>query len=313
MSMTVSEERAVRQREVAEALKASGALDGIFAQIDAGTPLTGQDGLLTGVVKAALERGLVGRAERASGPMRRATRTRRRIRTHAMARVVRRPAPRPRGTWIWTCPGRGPARCTAMLVPNGAAPWGRAGRDDHPACTPAELMRARHPGTIWLSPSAQSRCHETINTGHRSDQRGGLGLADPAWGGPLPGDLPGRDHGQDSWRGSCVQCVQQGRPYRRGSRHGGRQARPGDLGTWPMRDARVLGRGVRRAGQPRYPGRAGRVTGGLTGFPEAIQATWPQATVQTCVVHLIRAATRNASLQGPQGRVRRAQTGVPGR
>lgn len=52
---------------------------------------------------------------------------------------------------------------------------------------------------------------------------------------------------------------------------------------------------------------------GLTGFPEAIQATWPQATVQTCVVHLIRAATRNASLQGPQGRVRRAQTGVPGR
>jgi putative transposase len=31
---------------------------------------------------------------------------------------------------------------------------------------------------------------------------------------------------------------------------------------------------------------------GLTGFPEAIAATWPQATVQTCVVHLIRAAMR---------------------
>ncbi len=31
---------------------------------------------------------------------------------------------------------------------------------------------------------------------------------------------------------------------------------------------------------------------GLTGFPEAIDATWPQATVQTCVVHLIRAAMR---------------------
>jgi hypothetical protein len=29
---------------------------------------------------------------------------------------------------------------------------------------------------------------------------------------------------------------------------------------------------------------------GLTGFPEAVQATWPQVTVQTCVVHLIRAA-----------------------
>ena len=31
---------------------------------------------------------------------------------------------------------------------------------------------------------------------------------------------------------------------------------------------------------------------GLTGFPEAVAATWPQATVQTCVVHLIRAAMR---------------------
>jgi putative transposase len=31
---------------------------------------------------------------------------------------------------------------------------------------------------------------------------------------------------------------------------------------------------------------------GLTGFTEAIEATWPQATVQTCVVHLIRAAMR---------------------
>src|SRR5689334_882892 len=31
---------------------------------------------------------------------------------------------------------------------------------------------------------------------------------------------------------------------------------------------------------------------GLTGFAEAIEATWSQATVQTCVVHLIRAAMR---------------------
>jgi putative transposase len=34
---------------------------------------------------------------------------------------------------------------------------------------------------------------------------------------------------------------------------------------------------------------------GLTGFPEAIEATWPRATVQTCVVHLIRAAMRYVS------------------
>ena len=31
---------------------------------------------------------------------------------------------------------------------------------------------------------------------------------------------------------------------------------------------------------------------GLTGFPEAVEATWPKAVVQTCVVHLIRASMR---------------------
>jgi putative transposase len=36
---------------------------------------------------------------------------------------------------------------------------------------------------------------------------------------------------------------------------------------------------------------------GLTGFPEAIEATFPQATVQTCVVHLIRASLRFVSYQ----------------
>ncbi len=34
---------------------------------------------------------------------------------------------------------------------------------------------------------------------------------------------------------------------------------------------------------------------GLTGFPEAVEATWPRATVQTCVVHLIRASMRFVS------------------
>ena len=31
---------------------------------------------------------------------------------------------------------------------------------------------------------------------------------------------------------------------------------------------------------------------GLTGFPEAIEATWPDSLVQTCVVHLIRTSMR---------------------
>jgi putative transposase len=36
---------------------------------------------------------------------------------------------------------------------------------------------------------------------------------------------------------------------------------------------------------------------GLTGFPEAIEATFPKATVQTCVVHLIRASMRFVNYQ----------------
>ena len=65
---------------------------------------------------------------------------------------------------------------------------------------------------------------------------------------------------------------------------------------------------MRRAGQQGRQGRADRRGGtsrtgakragecdGLTGLPEAIEATWPQATVQTCVVHLIRASMRFVS------------------
>jgi len=36
-------------------------------------------------------------------------------------------------------------------------------------------------------------------------------------------------------------------------------------------------------------------TDGLRGFPEAIEATWPDSLIQTCVVHLIRAAMRFVS------------------
>lgn len=42
---------------------------------------------------------------------------------------------------------------------------------------------------------------------------------------------------------------------------------------------------------PAVAQRAGE-TDGLSGFPEAIEATWPQAIVQTCVVHLLRASMR---------------------
>ena len=50
---------------------------------------------------------------------------------------------------------------------------------------------------------------------------------------------------------------------------------------------------VRRSGQQ---GRARGVLivccDGLTGLPEAVEATWPDSMVPTCVVHLIRASMR---------------------
>lgn len=52
------EERRRKQKEIADRLKSSGALDDIFAKIDAGEPLTGEQGVLGGMLKAALERGL---------------------------------------------------------------------------------------------------------------------------------------------------------------------------------------------------------------------------------------------------------------
>src|SRR6266508_2099961 len=42
---------------------------------------------------------------------------------------------------------------------------------------------------------------------------------------------------------------------------------------------------------------------GLTGLPEAIEAVWPRTTVQTCVVHLIRAAMRFVSYKDRRGMV----------
>ena len=92
-----------------------------------------------------------------------------------------------------------------------------------------------------------------------------------------------------------------------GAGHGRYQARPGYLG--PGRGGSLLlGARLRRAGQQGRQGRADRRGGtsrtgakragecdGLTGLPEAIEATWPQATVQTCVVHLIRSSMRFVS------------------
>ena len=69
MTMTkanpVREGRRRRQKEIADQLKASGALDEIFAKIDAGEALTGEQGLIGGMLKAALKPWFGGGVDRA--------------------------------------------------------------------------------------------------------------------------------------------------------------------------------------------------------------------------------------------------------
>ena len=57
--MTDENEGVARGADVVEELKASGALDALFDKIDAGeVELTGEGGLIPGLIKAVLERGL---------------------------------------------------------------------------------------------------------------------------------------------------------------------------------------------------------------------------------------------------------------
>ena len=50
---------------------------------------------------------------------------------------------------------------------------------------------------------------------------------------------------------------------------------------------------------------------GLTGFPEAIAAAYPQAKVQLCIVHLVRAALRVVPPARPRAQGRRARVPRP--
>ena len=50
---------------------------------------------------------------------------------------------------------------------------------------------------------------------------------------------------------------------------------------------------------------------GLKGLPEAVEATWPNSMVQTCIVHLIRAANRWVSYQVRKSASRALRDAVP--
>jgi putative transposase len=281
------EERRRKQQEIAESLKESGALDEIFARIDAGEPLTGHEGLLKGMLKASLERGLdvelsdhVG-YERGDPDAAMFANSRNGSFPKTVATEigdVELTVPRDRnGTFI------------PMLVPKGARRLD--GLDAMIISLYAGGMTIRDIAhhlvtTIGteLSPETISKIVDAISDEVLAWQQRPLEALYPVLyldaiivkvrdGGHVRNkaahiavgvDMDGVKHVLGIW----VQTTEGAK-------------------FWASVCAELANRGVRDV--------LIVCCDGLTGFPDAIAATWPEATVQTCVVHLIRAAMRFVS------------------
>lgn len=278
------EEQRRQQKEIADSLTESGALDEIFARIDAGESLTGHAGLLKGVLKASLERGLQtelsdhigydrGDPAAAEFPNSRNGTYSKTVATEIGDIELAVPRDR-QGTF------------TPMLVPKGARRLD--GLDAMIVSLYAGGMTIRDIQHHLASTIGTDLSHETISkiTDAICDEV-------MAWQSrPLEALYP------VIYLDAIIVKVRDGGHVRNKAAHiavgvdmdGIKHV----LGIWVQATegakfwasvcAELANRGVRDV--------LIVCCDGLTGFPEAIAATWPQATVQTCVVHLIRAATR---------------------
>src|SRR4051812_7623058 len=288
MSMTKPDpdraERRRQQKEVADSLKESGALDEIFARIDAGEPLTGHEGLLKGMLKASLERGLDaelsdyvgydrGDPDAAGFP-------------NSRNGTYPEPVASEGGDGELAVPRDRPGAFTPLLVPKGAPRVG--GLDAMIVSLYAGGMTVRDIGhhlaaTIGteLSPETISNIVDAVADEVLAWQQRPLEALYPVIyldaivvkvrdGGHVRNkaaylavgvDMDGIKHVLGIW----VQTTEGAK-------------------FWAAVCAELANRGVRDV--------LIVCCDGLTGFPEAVAATWPEATVQTCVVHLIRAALR---------------------
>ena len=278
------EERRRRQKELADRLKDSGALDEIFAQIDAGEPLTGEYGLIGGMLKAALERGLEteltdhvgyerGDPDASSYPNSRNGTSTKKVATEVGD--IELAVPRDRaGTF------------TPMLVPKGQRRLD--GLDGMIISLYAGGMTVRDIQHHLASTLGTDLSHETISK--ITDQVAEEVLA---WQNrPLEAIYP------VIYLDAIVVKVRDGG-------HVGNKAAHIAVGVDLDGIKHVLGIWVQTSEGAKFwasvcaelANRGVRdvlivCTDGLTGFAEAVAATWPKATVQTCVVHLIRAAMR---------------------
>jgi putative transposase len=278
------EERRRQQKEIADSLKESGALDEIFARIDAGEPLTGHAGLLKGMLKASLERGLetelsdhVGydRGDPAAAEFPNS-------RNGTFPKTVASEI----GDIELAVPRDRQGTFTPMLVPKGSRRLD--GLDAIIVSLYAGGMTIRDIGHHLASTIGTELSHETISkvTDAICDEvlawqqrplealypviyldaiivkvRDGGHVRNKAAHIAVGVDMDGIKHVLGIW----VQATEGAK-------------------FWASVCAELANRGVRDV--------LIVCCDGLTGFPDAVAATWPQATVQTCVVHLIRAAMR---------------------
>lgn len=278
------EERRRRQKEIADQLKASGALDEIFAKIDAGEPLTGEQGLIGGMLKAALERGLDAELtehvgyERGDEEAALYSNSRNGTSAKTVATEI--------GDVELAIPRDRNGSFTPMLVPKGQRRLD--GLDGMIISLYAGGMTIRDIQHHLASTIGTELSHETI--AKVTDQ-----IADEvlAWQTrPLEGLYP------VIYLDAIIVKIRDGGHVRNKAAHIAigvdMEGIKHVLGIWVQTTegakfwasvcAELANRGVQDV--------LIVCCDGLTGFPEAIAATWPEATVQTCVVHLIRAAMR---------------------
>lgn len=283
-SMTEDEVR-LTGADVAAEMAASGALDGIFDKIDAGElELTGDDGFIPGLVKAALERGLAAELtahlgyEKGSAEASLFANSRNGTTPKSLASYV--------GDIELDAPRDRDGSFTPRLVPKGSRRLG--GLDEIIISLYAGGMTIRDIQHHLATTIGTELSHETISkiTDEITEEvlawqrrpiealypviyldaltvkvRDGGHVRNKSAHLAIGVDMDGVKHvlgiwiqateGAKFWAGVCA-----------------------DLANRGVRDVLIV------------------CCDGLTGLPEAIEATWRAAIVQTCTVHLIRASMR---------------------
>jgi transposase-like protein len=294
MDLVTDEQSDRRGSDAAAEMAASGALDDIFARIDAGDlELTGDGGFIPGLIKAALERGLQAELsdhlgyEKGSIEASLFANSRNGTSSKTLASQVGEvplDVPRDRdGTFI------------PRLVPKGSRRLG--GLDEMIISLYAGGMTIRDIQHHLATTIGTDLSHETISkiTDEIGEEilawqrrpleslypviyldalvvkvRDGAHVINKAAHIAVGVDMDGIKHvlgiwiqaseGAKFWAGVCA-----------------------DLANRGIRDVLIV------------------CCDGLVGLPEAIEATWTQATVQTCTVHLIRAAMRFVNYKDRKG------------